>query len=407
MSAPWSGRRIAVGVCGGIAAYKLLTVVSRLVQEGAAVDVLMTEAASRFVSPLSFQALTHRPVHTDPWTMDADGQIAHIALAQTADALLIAPATAHTLARLAHGLADDAVTLMALATRAPVLLAPAMDGGMYEHPAMQTNLHLLQERGCAVVGPEHGRLASGLVATGRLAEPESILAALAALLQRRHDMHGLRLVVTAGGTREPIDPVRFIGNRSSGKMGYAIADAAAARGALVTLISAPTALPAPRGVELVPIETVAELRQALHARLEQTDVIVQAAAVSDYRVASPAQQKIKRSGDDLTIRLVENPDVIAEIGGLPTHPLLVGFAAETDHLLENAQRKLERKNLDLNVLNDVGAPDSGFGTDTNRVTLLSRERDPEAWPLMSKRQVADRLLDRIRDLAAQRGVLSR
>jgi phosphopantothenoylcysteine decarboxylase / phosphopantothenate---cysteine ligase len=394
----FSGRRLAVGVCGGIAAYKVLTVVSQLVQAGALVDVLMTPAAPRFVAPLSFQALTHRPVLTDPWAMDAAGQIAHIAVAEAADLFLVAPATAHTLAKLAQGLADDAVTLTALAARAPLLLAPAMDGGMFEHPATQANLATLLARGCTIVGPEAGRLASGLSGRGRLAEPAAILQALAGLLTRRADLSGLRIVVTAGGTREPIDPVRYIGNRSSGKMGYAIAEAAAARGATVTLVSAPTALPVPPRVVHVPVETVQQLRAALHHRLAETDVLIQAAAVSDYRVATVAEEKIKRRGDELALRLVENPDVIAEIGALPEHPFLVGFAAETGNHLEHAREKLLRKNLDLNVLNDVTAAGSGFGTDTNQVTILSRTGEPEVLPLQSKRAVADALLDRVRQV---------
>jgi phosphopantothenoylcysteine decarboxylase / phosphopantothenate---cysteine ligase len=392
----FAGRHLAVGVCGGIAAYKILTVVSRLVQAGAQVDVLMTPAAQRFVGALSFQALTHRPVLIDPWATDTAGQIAHIAAAEEAEALLIAPATANTLAKLAHGLADDAVTLTALAVRAPLLLAPAMDGGMFSHPATQANLATLQARGCTVVGPEEGRLASGLTGHGRMAEPEAILQAAESLLQRRADLAGLRIVVTAGGTREPIDPVRYIGNRSSGKMGYAIAEAAAARGAMVTLISAPSALPVPSAVTYIAVETVQELRAALHRGLAQTDVLIQAAAVSDYRVAAVAAEKIRRKGEDLVLRLVENPDLIAEIGALPDHPILVGFSAETGNDLIHAREKLQRKNLDLNVLNDVTAPGSGFGTDTNQVTILGHTGEPEVLPLQSKRAVADALLDRVR-----------
>ncbi len=402
MNDAFRGRRLAVGVCGGIAAYKVLTVVSRLVQAGAQVDVLFTPAAQRFVAPLSFQALTHRPVLIDPWAMDAQGQIAHIAMAEAAELLLIAPATANTLARLAHGLADDAVTLTALASRAPVLLAPAMDGGMFEHPATQANLETLRARGCTIIGPEQGRLASGLSGRGRLAEPEALLLALADLLGRRDDLAGLRIMVTAGGTREPIDPVRYIGNRSSGKMGYALAEAAAARGATVTLVSGPSALPTPTHVTYVPIETVEQLRTALHSRLSQTDVLIQAAAVSDYRVATVAGAKIKRDGGELVLRLVETPDIIGEIGALPQHPLLVGFAAETGDHIDNARGKLQRKNLDINVLNDVTAPGSGFGADTNQVTILSRTGAPEVLPLLSKRAVADALLDRVRTLIANR-----
>lgn len=401
MNGVFAGHRLAIGVCGGIAAYKVLTVVSRLVQAGAQVDVLMTPAAQRFVAALSFQALTHRPVLTDPWAADADGQIGHIAVAEGTDLLLIAPATANTVAKLAHGLADDAVTLTALAARAPLLLAPAMDGGMFEHPATQANLTLLRERGNTIVGPVEGRLASGLTGCGRMAEPEAILEVAALLMQRRTDLTDLRIVVTAGGTREPIDPVRYIGNRSSGKMGYAIAEAAVARGATVTLLLAPSALSAPLNVQYVSVETVQDLRTALHDRLAQTDVLIQAAAVSDYRVATVATEKIKRRGEALTLHLEENPDLIAEIGALAEHPILVGFAAETSNNLDQAIEKLRRKNLDLNVLNDVTAPGSGFGADTNQVTILSRTDQPEVLPLLSKRAVADALLDRVRALAGK------
>jgi phosphopantothenoylcysteine decarboxylase / phosphopantothenate---cysteine ligase len=266
---------------------------------------------------------------------------------------------------------------------------------MFSHPATQANLATLRGRGCLAVGPEEGRLASGLVGRGRMAEPESILQAVTSLLQRRTDLAGLRIVVTAGGTREPIDPVRYIGNRSSGKMGYAIAEEAAARGAAVTLISAPSALPVPSGVAYVAVETVQELRAALHRGLAETDVLIQAAAVSDYRVATVATEKVKRKGEDLVLRLVENPDLVAEIGAMPERPILVGFAAETGNGLAQAREKLRRKNLDLNVLNDVTAPGSGFGTDTNQVTILGRSGEPEVLPLQSKRAVAAALLDRV------------
>lgn len=390
------GKTIVVAVCGGIAAYKVVTLVSRLVQAGAIVEVLMTEAAQHFVNPLTFRALTHRPVHTDAWGMDDEGNIAHISLARRADLLVVAPATAHTIARLAHGLADDIVTLVAIATSASVLLAPAMDGEMFVHPATQANVATLQNRGVTVVGPEAGRLASGLTGMGRMSEPEALFSAICTLFASSSDLAGLRIVVTAGGTQEPIDPVRYIGNASTGKMGYAIAEAAGLRGASVTLITAPSALTPPAQVNVVHVRTAQDLRKAVHDAVPTTDVLIQAAAVSDYRVEQQAVQKIKRGAGELTIRLVENPDIIAEVGALPTRPFLVGFAAETQDGVANAQSKLDRKNLDMIVLNDVSKPGSGFGTDTNEVTVISRGKAPDSWPLLTKREVADRLLDTIR-----------
>ncbi|MCL4541378.1 MAG: bifunctional phosphopantothenoylcysteine decarboxylase/phosphopantothenate--cysteine ligase CoaBC [Chloroflexi bacterium] len=387
-----SGRRIGIAVCGGIAAYKIAGLVSTLAQEGAEVDVLFTRDAARFVSPLTFQALTHRPVHTDPWELGTSGSITHVALARTLEVLVVAPVTAHTLARLAHGFADDMVTLVALATAAPVILAPAMDAEMYQHPAVRHNVALLQERGCRVIGPATGRLASGLVGIGRLADIPEILAEIEHCLAATRDLAGVRITVTAGGTQEPIDPVRFIGNRSSGKMGYAIAEVAQRRGAEVTLISGPVALIPPAGVHLKRIRTALELRSALHAMLSKTDVVVQAAAVADYRMQTPEQQKIKRTGATLTLQLVENPDIIAEIGAMPEHPLLIGFAAETGQNLEVARSKLRRKGLDLIVFNDITREGSGFGTDTNEVTLLPAEGEPLALPLLSKHEVAEQLL---------------
>ncbi|MCL4545776.1 MAG: bifunctional phosphopantothenoylcysteine decarboxylase/phosphopantothenate--cysteine ligase CoaBC [Chloroflexi bacterium] len=407
MTSPVVGCRIAVAVCGGIAAYKVASLVSQLVRLDAQVDVLMTEEAKRFVSALTFGALTHRAVHEDPWQLDNQGEIAHIALARSIDLLVVAPTTAHTLARLAHGLADDVVTLVALATPAPVLLAPAMDAGMYGHPVVTENITTLQQRGYHVVGPRSGRLASGLTGLGRLAEPDEIVAVVEALLHLRRDLAGVRIAVTAGGTQEPIDPVRFIGNRSSGKMGYAIAQAAAERGADVTLVSAPTSLPVPPQVTRVAIQTALELREALHGLLGQVDAIIQAAAVADYRVADPETTKIKRSGETLVLELVENPDIIAEVGALPQHPLLVGFAAETGAHLDEARAKLRRKGLDLIVFNDVSKQGSGFESDTNEVTLVPARGEPEVLPLLPKLDVAHRLLDRVRDMlqASARSVL--
>jgi phosphopantothenoylcysteine decarboxylase/phosphopantothenate--cysteine ligase len=394
---PLAGRVIVLGVTGSIAAYKAAGLASTLTQMGAEVHVILTEAATRFVTPLTFQALTHRPVHTDLWAPDPATGVPHIELAERAEVLVVAPATAATIARLAQGLAEDFLTCVALATQAPLVVAPAMDGGMFEHPATQANLAVLRSRGALVVEPEVGHLASGLTGRGRLAAEERIIAAIRQVLGRRGPLAGVRVVVTAGGTREPIDPVRFIGNRSSGKMGYALAEAARDRGAEVTLITAPTALPAPEGVHVVQVERAREMQRAVIEACANADVLLMAAAVADYRPAEEAPQKIKKTGQELTIRLVENPDILKE---LPRGRLKVkaGFAAESEDLLANAARKLEAKDLDLIVANDITAPDSGFGTDTNTVTLLFRDGRQVPLPNLPKREVAERILDAVQEL---------
>jgi phosphopantothenoylcysteine decarboxylase/phosphopantothenate--cysteine ligase len=394
---PLAGRVIVLGVTGSIAAYKAAGLASTLTQMGAEVHVILTEAATRFVTPLTFQALTHRPVHTDLWAPDPATGVPHIELAERAEVLVVVPATAATIARLAQGLAEDFLTCVALATQAPLVVAPAMDGGMFEHPATQANLAVLRSRGALVVEPEVGHLASGLTGRGRLAAEERIIAAIRQVLGRRGPLAGVRVVVTAGGTREPIDPVRFIGNRSSGKMGYALAEAARDRGAEVTLITGPTALPAPEGVHVVQVERAREMQRAVIEACANADVLLMAAAVADYRPAEEAPQKIKKTGQELIIRLVENPDILKE---LPHGRLKVkaGFAAESEDLLANAARKLEAKDLDLIVANDITAPDSGFGTDTNTVTLLFRDGRQVPLPNLPKREVAERILDAVQEL---------
>lgn len=390
---PLTDRRIVLGVTASIAAFKAADVASRLVQAGATVDVALTRRAAEFIGPLTFRGLTGRRPYVDLFEVDAPYGEAHIELAREADLLLICPATASTLARLAHGLADDFVSLTALATVAPVLVAPAMDTQMWEHPATQANRQLLEERGVQFLGPAEGRLASGRTGGGRLLEPAEIVGRVLARLGReRGDLAGRRVVVTAGGTREPLDPVRFIGNRSSGKMGYAVAEAARDRGAAVVLITS-AALPPPPEVEIVPVESAIEMQQAVNEHVAAADVLVMAAAVADYRPVEAAERKIKRGEtQSRTLELVQNPDIVA---GATGDFVKVAFAAETDDLLENAQRKLASKGAHLVAANDVTAPDAGFGVDTNRVTILDRDGGREELPLMSKYDVALRLLDRV------------
>lgn len=395
--AVFAGKQIVLGVTGSIAAFKAVALASELTKRGAVVDVIMTDAAKEFVGPLSFQAITHRPVHSEMFALLAEVEIGHISLGQRADVLVIAPATADVLARLAHGLADNLLLTTALATRAPILIAPAMEPLMYSHPATQANVARLRDWGAVVLEPAEGRLASGRVGRGRMVEPSDIVAAIAAALSSRRDLAGRKVVVTAGPNHEPIDPVRYIGNRSSGKMGYALADAARARGARVTLISGPTALVPPSGVELVRVETALEMQRAVGSAVDGADVVIMAAAVADYRAETRADRKIKREErGDLTLKLVRNPDILAELAGRPAFK--VGFAAETNDLLENARGKLERKGAQMFVANDVLAPGSGFGTDTNQVTLLDWLGGVKTLPLMPKRAVADAILDRVLEL---------
>jgi phosphopantothenoylcysteine decarboxylase/phosphopantothenate--cysteine ligase len=392
---------IILGVTGGIACYKAVDLCSKLVQAGATVDVVMTEAATRFVTPLPFQTITQRPVSLDMFQLLRDTEMAHISLAARADVLVIAPATANTIAKLAHGLADNLLTSTALATTAPLLIAPAMDADMWANPITQQNIATLVQRGATIVGPGRGRLASGRIGAGRLVSTEEILAALRKTLGRHGSLQGLRLVVTAGGTQEPLDPVRHLTNRSSGRMGYAIAEAARDAGADVILISAPTGLPAVFGIDTLPVRTAAEMHDAVMERRKRTDVLIMAAAVADYRPAQQAAHKIKKQGASLVLPLEPTQDILAAVGAArgDGHPgLVVGFAAETENLLQNAAEKLSRKKLDLIVANDVSATDSGFEVDTNRVTLLYPDGRQEALPLLGKFEVAEHLLQRVAQL---------
>ena len=386
------GKRIIVGITGSIAVHKAADLVSKLTQAGAEVDVILTEAGAQFITPVALRALSGRPVYTDVFDTRAELAISHVELARRADAVVIVPVSATTLARLAHGFADNLLSLTVLATQAPVLLAPAMDGHMWENAATQANLALLKERGMMVVGPVEGHLASGRVGLGRMVEVETILGALRQMLGRNGDLAGRKLVVSAGGTQEPIDPVRYVGNYSSGKMGYAIAEAARDRGAVVTLVSAPVALAVPYGVELVAVKTAEEMRDAVVARCADADALIMAAAVADYRPVAAAEQKIKRSPAERTLELAPTPDILAEVKG---DLVRVGFAAESQELEKNAADKLARKGLDLIVANDITAPGSGFGTDTNQVTIIEKSGASETLPLLSKYEVAQRILDRV------------
>jgi phosphopantothenoylcysteine decarboxylase/phosphopantothenate--cysteine ligase len=390
------GKSIVLGVTGGIAAYKAVEVASRLVKSGATVDVIMTEAATEFVGPLSFQAITHRPVVTEMFALLQETEIGHVSLAQRADLLIIAPLTANTLAKLAGGLADNMLTATALATQAPLLLAPAMETGMWENPITQANLARLQEaRDITIVGPAYGRLASGAVGIGRMAEPEEIVEAARWMLGRGGALAGRQVVVTAGGTREPLDPVRVLTNRSSGRMGYALARAARDRGARVTLTHAPTALPTPWGVAEVEVETAQEMCDAVLAALPQTDVLLMAAAPVDFRPVSIARQKIKKQavGERLTLDLERTPDILMEVAARRDEvgrPLVtVGFAAETEDLIENARQKLRSKRLDLIVAND---PRQAMGAETAQVTLLDAAGGVEELPPLPKDEVAERVV---------------
>ena len=386
------GKNVVLGVTGSIACYKALDLASKLTQGGALVDVILSRAAAQFVTPLAFRSITHRPVTTDMFDPNSELSIEHVALAERAELVVVAPATANFIARMATGLADDPLTATVLATRAPVLVAPAMDGHMYHNPATQANLSVLKERGVTVVGPAEGRLASGLVGMGRLVETPELLGHIAALLGQKGDLAGRTIVVSAGGTQEPIDPVRVITNRSSGKMGYAIAEAARNRGAHVALVTAPTSLPRPVALKVLSVGTALEMRELVLKEVKGADVLIMASAVADYRPLTAAPNKLKKGGNIQTVELTENPDIVAEAQG---SFIKVGFAAESEHLIDNARGKLKPKSLDLIVANDITDPDSGFGADTNKVTLIRRDGSAEELPLMSKEDVAHRVLDEV------------
>lgn len=396
----FANRNIILGVTGSIAAYKAVELARKLTLEGAAVDVVMSEAATEFVTPLTFRSITHRPVVVKMFDPASEFSIEHVSLAKRADIVVIAPATANVIAKLAGGLANDILCCTVLATRAPVLIAPAMEVNMYHNQITQDNLSKLRTRGFTIIDPTYGTLASGDVGMGRLAEIDQILDVIRQVLARSHDLAGKHIVVTAGGTQEPIDPVRHIGNRSSGKMGYAIAEAARDRGADVTLISAPTAILTPAGMKIVQVQTALQMREAVLKTTPKTDVLIMAAAVADYRPAKLSQSKIKGGAPSLTLELTPNPDIISGVTG---QLIKVGFAAESENLIENARKKLERKHLDLIVANNITAADSGFDVDANRVTLIDKNGALEELPLLPKSEVANKILDRVAALLSESG----
>ncbi|MBE0635901.1 bifunctional phosphopantothenoylcysteine decarboxylase/phosphopantothenate--cysteine ligase CoaBC [Candidatus Bipolaricaulota bacterium] len=387
-------RHVVLGVSGSIAAYKAVDLASKLTQAGVAVHTVMTEAATQLVGPATFRAITGLPVSTSMFDLTNPYSIEHISLSEVADLMLIAPCTANVMAKLATGIADDLLTCTALATRAPILIAPAMHTAMWENAATQANLKALQDRGMSFVGPAVGRLASGGFGAGRFAPVADILGWAMALMGADGDLAGHKLVITAGGTRESIDPIRFLTNRSTGKMGFALAEAARDRGAAVTLISAPTFLAPPAGMSVFPVESAAQMLDVVEATCVDADVLIMAAAVADYTPEMCASEKLKKEEIDIDFVLPLNrtEDILATITGVP---IRVGFAAESENMLENAKGKLIRKNLDLIIANDISRADSGMGADNNECTILDASGNQEDLPLMPKREVADRILDRI------------
>ncbi|MFC1919410.1 bifunctional phosphopantothenoylcysteine decarboxylase/phosphopantothenate--cysteine ligase CoaBC [Chloroflexota bacterium] len=393
-------KTIILGVTGGVAAYKAIDVASKLRQEGTTVEVVMTSAALEFVKPLSFRSVTGRPVVTDMFDMASEFNIEHIALAQAADVVLIAPATANTIAKLASGIADNILCTTILATKAPVVIAPAMNTGMWENPATQDNLAKLEHRGFNIVGPGYGWLAEGRTGMGRMSDPVELIGTVKQVLGRHGDLHSRHVVITSGGTQEPIDPVRHIGNRSSGKMGYALAEAARDRGASVTLITGPVTLADPIGTKVVHVQTAEEMYHAVEDAIVDTDALIMGAAVADYRPREVATDKIKKDLDQLVIPMVRTRDILGEVKG---KFIKIGFAAESSNLLDNAGKKLKRKGLDLIIANDISHADSGFGADMNRVIILEPGGKTQDLPLLPKKEVADRVLDRLIKLLANKG----
>jgi phosphopantothenoylcysteine decarboxylase/phosphopantothenate--cysteine ligase len=399
LSGSLAGRELILGVTGSIAAYKAVYLLRELTRAGARVSVCLSEHAREFVGPLTFRTLSGRPVLGDLFDPQSDAAVEHVALAEQAAAVVVAPATANLLGKAAHGIADDFLTTLLLAARCPVVMAPAMDGGMWTHPAVAANVATLRARGVVVLDPDAGALASGLSARGRLPEIDAIVEALLGALTPTRDLAGERVVVTAGPTREPIDPVRYISNRSSGRMGYALATAAARRGARVTLVSGPTALVPPTAAVFVPVQTAEEMREAVLQHAADATIVIKAAAVADYRVRRPEAQKIKGKRD-LTLELTPNPDILAEVAARAAGGFIVGFAAETNDVVANARAKLEAKGIDLLVANDVSRRDIGFDAEDNEVLLIDRWGGGRPLPRMPKGAVADAILDEILALRA-------
>jgi phosphopantothenoylcysteine decarboxylase/phosphopantothenate--cysteine ligase len=399
MKTPLEDKNILLGVTGSIAAYKAADLASKLSQAGALVDVILTRAALEFITGLTFQSVTGRRAYSDEDLWGPEGHVQHIGLAKKADLLVIAPATANTMAKLANGIADNLLSVTALAANCPLLIAPAMDGGMFSHPATQANLNTLRQRGAFIIGPAEGHLASGLAGIGRMIEPAELLGHIRWRLAQGGPLSGRKVVVTAGGTQEPIDPVRFIANRSSGKQGVALAQAALDLGAEVTLITAPISLHTPVGARRVEVGTAEEMKAAVVAETGQADALLMAAAVADFRPAGAAKEKIKRKSGVPEVKLETTPDILAEVAELKSkgefRGIVVGFAAESQDLLENARDKLRSRRLDLIVANDISAKDAGFAVDTNRVSLLDADGNRQDLPLMSKTEVAESVLERV------------
>ena len=395
MPSPLNNKRVVLGVTGSIACYKAADLASKLVQNGALVDVILTSAATQFVSELTFRSITHRPVFTDLYSSESELSINHVALAETADIIIVAPTTANTIAKIANGISDDVLTTTILATKAPIIMAPAMDANMFDNAATQANVTTLITRGVFIAGPANGRLASGLIGQGRMVEPSNIISSASMILGKDGDFSGKKIVVSAGGTEEAIDPVRNITNRSSGKMGYAIAEAARDRGAIVSLVAAPNAIPKPVGILVTKIQSAEEMKKVITTECDGADALIMAAAVADWRPLKKLDSKAKKSTSDTwSLKLVKNPDII---GSIKNDSLIkVGFAAESENLIENSKTKVKSKNLDFIVANDITAKDSGFSVDTNKVTIIHANGNIESLPLMSKYDVGHSILDRVK-----------
>ena len=399
MTNPVAGKKIILGVTGSIAAYKAADLASKLTQAGALVDVILTECGMKFVAPLTFQSVTGRKAYCENDLWGGEGHVTHVGLGHAADLMIIAPASANTIAKLAHGIGDNLLSVTALAAACPLVIAPAMDAGMYSHPATQENVKTLAERGAYFIGPASGHLASGLIGPGRFVEPSEIMAFLRWVLGKNGSLANKKIVVTAGGTQEAIDPVRVITNRSSGKQGYAVVQAALDAGAQVTLVTAPTQLTTPVGCQVVQVSSAAEMLAATTSSAAEADILIMAAAVADFRPAQTAYQKIKKTGQQLEIQLEPTEDILAEIAkiravtGKPQK--VIGFAAESQNLIENAKQKIEKKNLDMIVANDISSQEAGFNVDTNRVTFIYADGSISVQPLMSKLEVAERIIEQV------------
>ncbi len=389
---------IVLGITGCIAAYKAAEIARKFIRLGYTVKVVMTEAATHFVTPLTFQTLTREPVITSLFQGQVRGEIQHISLAEEADLILVAPATANILAKAARGFANDALSTTILSCQTPVVFAPAMNARMYLNPVTQENLVLLKKRGFYIIEPESGELACGMDAVGRLARVETIVKKVKSILKTKEQLKDKNIVVTAGGTREPIDPVRFMGNLSSGKMGYAIAEEAALRGAAVSLITAPTQLLPPAGADIIQVETAEEMRKEVLKNFEKADVVVKAAAVTDFRPSQVSKSKLKKDEKELVLKLVRNPDILEELGRLKKKQILVGFAAESENLEDNARKKLKAKNLDLVIANDITKPGMGFGEDINEVLIIDKKGEVEKYSPMFKVALARIILDKVSEL---------